>query len=376
MFKRFFKTVFKKKITLLFILISTFALGVFMGAASNQINQEYEIAFKSNLPTETFNNILDLDTLNKIKDSNEKFANINTAKIVENKAIKIEYQEEIYKLTTKANYYDDFFLSSSKTVSTRAKTFIKSLILEFDENATFLYPNIYITKNSVSIYLIGGITSGVGLLAYLIYLLVNQKKLSLEEETEHQQTPFSLSYWKESIKSFTKTKSLVTIAMLFALMMVCKMFSIPTGFANLNISFTFVFFALICMLYGPITGLIIGAFSDILGFFLFPNGPTFFFGYVIQASLTGFIYGLCLYKQKFSFSNAFFARFLVNMFMNVIWGSICFGILYNYDVSTTMSYMLVYSLPKNLIYLLPQTLVLYLVLKATTPILKRLNYLK
>ena len=57
--------------------------------------------------------------------------------------------------------------------------------------------------------------------------------------------------------------------MLFALMMVCKIFALPSGFSNLGISLTYLFSSIIGLIYGPIAGLTIGFFSDFLGYFLF-----------------------------------------------------------------------------------------------------------
>ena len=49
-----------------------------------------------------------------------------------------------------------------------------------------------------------------------------------------------------------------------------------------------------------------GIFSDILGFVLTgSNGGVFNLGYTLQAAMTGFIYGICLYKSKISFSKVF-----------------------------------------------------------------------
>ena len=160
--------------------------------------------------------------------------------------------------------------------------------------------------------------------------------------------------------------------MLFSLMMVCKLFSLPSGFSNLGISLTYLFFSLICLIYGPSAGLMIGFFSDVLGHFLFNKyGAPFYFGYTIQAMLTGFVYGLCFYKTRITFTRCFIARVIVNLFLNVIWGSICFGDLMGYDYETTKMYALIIALPKNLIYLVPQSMVLYIFLKFVSPILYR-----
>lgn len=379
MFNRFKVILQRNKFILLFIILCSFALGAIIAQSYNQVNEQYDISFKSEKSLEELNNIITIDNLNQIKEidlqnGKDRFVNIDVNKLINNKDIKIIQENEDYHLLTKSRYYDNFFFSSNKTVSTRAKTFIKELLVTFDDSVSFNYDNIYITRNSANIYLVGSITSLVLTISYLIYLIINNKLLYeqiLTADKEKEITIFSKSYWQNALTAFSKTKNIVTIAMLFALMMISKLFSIPTGFADLRISFTYVFFALICMLYGPIAGLVIGLFSDTLGFFIFPNGASFFFPYTIQAMLSGFIYGLCLYKKEAKLENVFFARLLINMIMNVLWGSLCFGWLYNYDLATTSVYMLMYSLPKNLIWLIPQVLVLYITLKASKPIINK-----
>ena len=379
MFDRFKTILLKNKFVLLFIILCSFALGAVIAQSYNQVHEQYDIAFKSNKTLDELNNIITIDNLNQIKENDIKngknrFNNIDINKLISNDDIKIIEDNDNYHLLTKSRYYDNFFFSSNKTVSTRAKMFIKELLVTFDNSISFSYDNIYITKNSANIYLVGGITSLVLTISYLTYLIINNQKLYeqiITTDKEKEITIFSKSYWQSAISAFSKTKNIVIIAMLFALMMISKLFSIPTGFADLRISFTYVFFALISMMYGPIAGLVIGLFSDTLGFFIFPNGASFFFPYTIQAILSGFIYGICLYKKEAKLENVFFARLLINMIMNVLWGSLCFGWLYNYDLSTTCAYMLMYSLPKNLIWLIPQTLVLYITLKACRPIINR-----
>ena len=87
--------------------------------------------------------------------------------------------------------------------------------------------------------------------------------------------------------------------MLFALMLASKLVSLPSGFGNLGLSFAYLFFSTIGLIYGPIAGLLIGFLSDVLGFFLFDtSGFSFFIGYSIQAMITGLIYGIMFFKTK------------------------------------------------------------------------------
>ena len=152
------------------------------------------------------------------------------------------------------------------------------------------------------------------------------------------------------------------------MMLVCKLIPIPSGFGNLGLSFTYLFFSMISMIYGPIAGLVIGIFSDVLGYFIGGASGMFFPGYTLDAMLAGFVYGLCFYKTKLTFAKCLYARLIVNLFVNVVMGSLWYCIVYvgDFTFDSYLTYVTIISLPKNLIYLLPQTILLFIVLRAMT----------
>ena len=82
------------------------------------------------------------------------------------------------------------------------------------------------------------------------------------------------------------------------------------------------------MIYGPICGLTIGFFSDVLGHVLFQSSTQFFFGYTINAMLAGLIYGLLFYRTKVTFTKCLASRILVNTIINVFLGTIWWKMLY------------------------------------------------
>ena len=375
MFKKFLELIWKKKFTLFFIMLFSFAIGSLTSEIYNHFNAEYDISFKSE--KELNNDNITLELLTNVQTTNDKFSAIEIEKMLNNEDIFLENKNEEYHIITKSRYYADFFSSKSQKVKTRAEAFLQGLVLNLDENATYNYENIIIEIHSIDLLFASLITLGVGVISYLIYLCINANRLyENEKEAELTSTsPLTINYWKESLNSFKSIKNISTIALLFALMIVCKAFSIPTGFANLKISLVYLFFALISMIFGPIPGFIIGIMSDILGFVIFPTEGMFNFGYTLIAAFTGLTYGICLYKKKISFINCFFARLIVNIIFNVIFGSILWGITMNYDVHTTIVYMVYYELPKNLIFLIPQSLLLYIFIKSISPILVRFRYL-
>lgn len=359
----------------LFTIVVTFLFGIVVSDTINFYNSNYEIVFSVNEEFD-YEKLDDQDYLISIKNTHEKYKEIDVEKMIKNEDVSIEYSNNEYKITTGYEYYETFFISSSKEKGTRVKQFFKDAInnlVSEDAIVTYKYSDIYIVTNKINIYLVGSITSllGVGLLTTYLVLNKDKKEFVYDNKLVFK-TPFHKEYFKDSFKFLDSTKKIVTIAMLFSLMMVCKLFSLPSGFSNLGISLTYLFFSLICLIYGPSAGLMIGFFSDVLGHFLFNKyGAPFYFGYTIQAMLTGFVYGLCFYKTRITFTRCFIARVIVNLLLNVIWGSICFGDLMGYDYETTKMYALIIALPKNLIYLVPQSMVLYIFLKFVSPILYR-----
>ena len=99
----------------------------------------------------------------------------------------------------------------------------------------------------------------------------------------------------------------------------------------------------------------------------------FFPGYTLDAMIAGFTYGICFYKTKLTFTKCLLARLVVNLFVNVVCGSIWWSIINSFTYEAFQTYMLFISLPKNIIYLLPQTILLFIVLKAMTKPLSAFN---
>ena len=335
--------------------------------------------------------LIDVDFLNDIKKTDKKYNNIDVEKMLNKKDFSYVIDENNIVIKTKCKYYDVFFIGSSNTVGTRAKTFIKDVVNKIaDDKCQVTFKdntNIVTLKNSLNswIFSLYGllITLLMELLISFIFLKFkkNNKNINfIYDNDEIFATCFHKKFWKLSAKSLIKVKDITTIAMLFALMLLSKLIPIPSGFGNLGLSFTYLFFAIISLIYGPIYGFIIGIFSDIIGYFM-PNGGggTFNLGYTLQAALSGFIYGICFYRTKVSFTKVLFSRFLINIFMNAIYGSFLFiFVAYYSDGMTLVNYLehvkyyfLLLSLPKNILYLLPQSVLLYYVIKIINPLLAR-----
>ena len=387
--KNYFKYLHKHIFAILTILIMSFFAPMVTVDIINNQTAYYQASFTvSDISIFEENLLTDADYLNSIKASATKYENIDVEKMLKKNHFTYTVIENKITIVTKVKYYDNFFNSSSLSVGTRAKTFIKDAVNDLAQEhcvVTFDDPKNIVSKenfiaNSTQISLI---TLGCSsLLVLLLSIIFYKNNISFKKESYvyNNETMFNncfhSKYWKLSVKPLVKVKDITTLAMLFSLMMVCKFIPIPSGFGNLGIGFTYLFFAITAMIYGPVYGVVVGVFSDVIGFLLFPSEGFFHLGYTLQAALTGFIYGLCLYRTKINFTKVFVCRLFVNMLINVVYGSFLYLLVFYPDQTDRYkelysSYVLLMALPKNVVYLLPQSLLLYYVIKVTLPILNR-----
>ncbi|MBQ8578543.1 MAG: folate family ECF transporter S component [Clostridia bacterium] len=180
--------------------------------------------------------------------------------------------------------------------------------------------------------------------------------------------PISVAYWKTALSSLRSTRILTTTALLCALCALIDMFFVPVGGAFLRIYFSFLLAGLLCMISGPVLAIPAGLLVDTLSFLFSGGDPSGYFpGYALSAMCSYFIYALFFYRAKLSLSRLFCARLCVNVFINVILGSVWKHILYG-------NAYLVYFISgavKN-IALLPAEAFLMLVLyRRLVPVLKK-----
>lgn len=319
---------------------------------------------------------------------NLSLESIDVTSLLNNHDFVLTTENDVYTITTKTRYYETSYIFSSNKVISRASTFIKYSLYDLvgKNNVTFLNSNIGEIRNSLSRPLGGliGITS-LSLIVTVIILVIPKKNINdfTFDNEETFKNPFSLAYWKKAFTELKSTKKIVTLGMLFSLVLLSKFISLPSGFANLNISLGFIFLAIIGYIYGPVVSFIIGASSDIIGYFINQSAYVFNLGYTLQAALACFVYGILFYKTRMTFSKVLLSRIIINFILNVLMGSYLMIIVY-YQGGTITSeqilasfrvYALVYSLPKNIICLLPQSILLYAIIKVISPILSRFNYI-
>ena len=131
----------------------------------------------------------------------------------------------------------------------------------------------------------------------------------------------------------TNKKIILSAVLLAMLIILSRFLSISTPI--LKISFAFVPTMLCAVWLGPKWTVLLNVLGDIIGATLFPTG-SFFIGYTISTAISGFIYGILLYKKESnSYSNLQFiirliisstlVAVIVNMGLNTLWTSITTG---------------------------------------------------
>ena len=114
------------------------------------------------------------------------------------------------------------------------------------------------------------------------------------------------------------------------------------------------------MLFGPVVGMMAGVCTDVLGYFAGNlSMGAYFPGYTLTAVVGGLIWGLWLYPRKITVWRAIGAKACINVFCNIclntLWLTITGG--------KAMSLLLVTRVPKNLILLPLEIVLVYVVMR-------------
>lgn len=188
-------------------------------------------------------------------------------------------------------------------------------------------------------------------------------------------TPFSADYWRTAAEDFRRPRNLAFAAlMIAACAALARVPSIRINFTDLyapRITWGFLARSVCSMVCGPVMGVVFGFAEDTISYLADPAYP-YFPGYALTTMLGNLFYALFLYRVRFGPVRVFFAKLLTNLlnvFLGSLWSTILSGTEkgYLYYMST--------SAVKNVITLLPQTVVLCFLFAALTPILRRMGWL-
>ena len=381
-----FAKVIEKRVFLLVSMILSIALLFYFTSVYiyKPVADTYEVSFTYNVKLEDYDILIEYDNLSKIKDKiitvrqeyidrGEKapysdFSYVQIDKLSKKEHIKIEYVENVYSISVYTKYFNS---------ELQAKRFITNLIenerVIGDRTVTYKLDTIVKTNivvDEIATILLSLAISPAITMVILFVLYIIKKEWFLDnieyDNKKIYKTPFHISLFKSSSKEMKTVKGLTVISVLLALQLASKFLSLPTGFENLRINPATFIFTIISALYGPVVGVVIGACSDILGFLIKPSGA-FFFGYTLNAMLSGLVYGMCLYKTKITFTKCLTARIIIGLGINTFLGALWSSMLYEnpYDFYLKLEFI------KNLIFLIPQAVVTYLILYLLAPIFRR-----
>jgi len=245
---------------------------------------------------------------------------------------------------------------------------------------TFIYVNKF--KNNNSNFYGGLISLSVGIIFVIILLIIESKTFETKRSFSYDnkklfKSPFSKKYWLKSKTELKSVKQVTLLSLLLGLVVVTNLIPIPSGFANLKIGLTYLVLAVSSMIYGPIVALLIGFLSDNLGFFMNPSSYGYIPGYVLSTMAACFTYAIFFYRTRITFAKVLFSRIIINFIINAFFGSMLWIITIkgNGFAEWQQSFLYIF-LPKNIAYLIPQTIVLYLFLKAISPTLVRFSLIE
>lgn len=185
-----------------------------------------------------------------------------------------------------------------------------------------------------------------------------------------KETLLHRSYWSAALGDLHSTRNLVFAALMVAMARALALIpSIPI--AHTRLSFSFPARAMCALVCGPVAGMTYGFVEDILGYILQPTGE-FFFGYTISTMAGMLVYALCFYRRRVTVVRIVAANVLVNIFVNALMGSLWTMMLRGGGYFGWF----IPSLLKNLVTIIPKSLVLYFFFQAMLPVLSRLGITK
>ena len=164
-----------------------------------------------------------------------------------------------------------------------------------------------------------------------------------------------------SLRELKSTRCLAITALLIAINVTLDLLGLSIKLPpNLRIGFGFLCNASIGMLFGPAVGMMAGVCTDVLGYFAGNlSMGAYFPGYTLTAVVGGLIWGLWLYPRKATVWRAAGAKICINVFCNIclntLWLTVTGG--------KAMSVLLVTRVPKNLILLPLEIVLLYFGMK-------------
>ena len=170
----------------------------------------------------------------------------------------------------------------------------------------------------------------------------------------------------DSARELKRVRGLVVAAMLLALQVVLGLVAaIPVG-PSIRISFGYLALSAAGALLGPAVAPINGALADVIVFLIRPTGP-YFPGFTVTGLVSGFIYGLMLYRRDVTLRRLLVTKLLIDLICNLLLNTIWIHMLYG----KALFALLPSRALKNLIQYPVDVLLMYPVMKKVIPMVRR-----
>ena len=171
-----------------------------------------------------------------------------------------------------------------------------------------------------------------------------------------------------SLKEFKKLKTLTTGALLTSLYTLSATFLHFYPSESIKISVSFIFIAVAAYLYGPVMATVVGAMGDFLAWVVHPHGALLL-GITLAYGLSGLVFGLFYYKEKFSLPRCIIACSVETVLIEMLLKTVVLS--HAYGTPLVAQFML--RLPAVLIMLVVMIVLSLLFFKFLKPILNRIR---
>lgn len=180
-----------------------------------------------------------------------------------------------------------------------------------------------------------------------------------------------IEMYKASLKELSVTRNVVFCGLMAALAIVLGMVASISIGQYIRIGFSGLPNRMVDFLFGPVVGCFFGGALDVLKYLMKPEGP-FFFGFTLNAMLSGIIYGSILYRKPISWKRIILAEFLVKLFINCVLNTLWLSMLYG----NAFMVLLPPRILKNAIMLPIDSVILYFSLNYIGQAAKHFGFVK
>ncbi len=183
---------------------------------------------------------------------------------------------------------------------------------------------------------------------------------------------FGPSYWKSALKRLYSPLFLAFAALMVAASVVLH-FALIQLTPALRMEFTYLSGGLCGMVCGPFLALLYGVASDLVGLAVYPTG-SYYFGYTVSAMAGALVYALFFFRHRITFVRILLCRLTINLLINSLLGTVWRVQYYSGgDYSKYGAYFWT-ALPKNLILLPIEAVLMGLLFNALMPALVRMKF--